>query len=67
MRPVKLLLNDFLSHSRSVIDFNNFDSLLILGSNNDTTDESNGSGKSAILEAIRWALFDKSRRKKKDG
>lgn len=66
MKPRKLIIRNFLSHDYSVINFDNFNSLLILGSYNDSTDESNGSGKSSILEAIRWVLFDKSRRKKKD-
>ena len=59
MKPKKLTINNFLSHTESVINFDNFDSLLILGSYNESTDESNGSGKSAILEALRWVLFDK--------
>ena len=66
MKPRKLIMRNFLSHDYSVINFDNFNSLLILGSYNDSTDESNGSGKSSILEAIRWVLFDRSRRKKKD-
>jgi exonuclease SbcC len=39
---------------------------LILGKFNDDTDESNGSGKTSMLEGIRWILFDKSRHKTKD-
>ena len=67
MIPKKLKIKNFLSHQYSSIDFDKFNVALILGSYNDNTDESNGSGKSAILEAIRWVLFDKARHKKKDG
>jgi exonuclease SbcC len=65
--PVRLKLRNFLSHDHSVINFNNFNSALIFGIYNDNADESNGTGKSAILEAISWVLFDKARHKKKDG
>lgn len=58
---------NFLSHDQSIIDFSKFDAALILGSYNNSLDESNGAGKSAVLEAIRWALFGKSRHKRKDG
>jgi len=65
--PKKLEIRNFLSHEHSIIDFDNFNVALILGMHNNTMDESNGTGKSAILEAIRWVLFDKARHKKKDG
>ncbi len=65
--PGKLEVRNFLSHEHSIIDFDKFNSALIIGTHNNSTDESNGTGKSAILEAIRWALFDKARHKKKDG
>jgi exonuclease SbcC len=64
--PRKLILKNFLSHTHSEIDFSKFDVALILGLQNGNVEESNGSGKSAILEAIRWVLFDKCRHKKKD-
>ena len=67
MIPKKLEIINFLSHEHSTIDFDKFNSALIIGVHNNSTDESNGTGKSAILEAIRWALFDKARHKKKDG
>lgn len=66
MIPRKLIMKNFLSHTDSSINFDKFKTALILGSYNNNTDESNGAGKSAILEAIRWALFDKARHKKKD-
>lgn len=67
MIPKKLEIKNFLSHEHSIIDFDKFNSALILGTHNNSTDESNGTGKSAILEAIRWVLFDKARHRKKDG
>lgn len=67
MIPKKLEIRNFLSHEHSVIDFDNFNVALILGMHNNSMEESNGTGKSAILEAIRWVLFDKARHKKKDG
>lgn len=66
MIPRKLVLKNFLSHSHSSIDFDKFNVALILGKFNNNTDESNGSGKSSILNAIEWNLFDKSRHKRKD-
>ena len=67
MIPTMLRMKNFLSHSYSEINFDKFNMALILGCYGDNTDESNGTGKSAILEAIRWVLFDKARHKKKDG
>jgi len=64
--PKRLELVNFISHIHSVVDFDKFNSALILGSYNNSIDESNGAGKSTVLEAIRWALFDKARHKKKD-
>src|SRR3972149_4724145 len=66
MIPHKLVMKNFLSHIESSIDFSKFNVALILGSYNHNLEESNGAGKSAILEAIRWVLFDKARHKKKD-
>jgi len=67
MIPVKLSIQNFLSHDKSDVDFGRFNVALILGSFNNNSDQSNGAGKSAIFEAIFWALFGKSRHKKKDG
>lgn len=67
MIPVYLKLRNFLSHDLSEIDFEKFDSALILGTHNNEEDRSNGSGKSSLFSSIVWALFGKSRHKKKDG
>ncbi len=67
MTPDYLKIENFLSHDQSEVDFKKFDLALILGSFDGETDQSNGSGKTAIMAAILWALFGKSRHKKKDG
>lgn len=67
MIPLKLKIRNFLSHAYSEIDFSEFDVALVLGAYDDNTDQSNGAGKSAIFEAISWALFGRSRHKRKDG
>ena len=67
MIPKYVCLRNFLSHDLSKIDFTKFNMALILGSFDGEFDQSNCAGKSSIFEAITWALFDKSRHKKKDG
>lgn len=54
MLPISLHMENFMSHSKSVLDFN-FNSALISGEN--------GAGKSTVLEAIGFCLFGKSRQK----
>lgn len=67
MIPKYLKIKNFLSHDESEIDFEKFDAALILGTYDNGPEQSNGAGKSAIFEAITWALFGRSRHKKKDG
>jgi DNA repair exonuclease SbcCD ATPase subunit len=59
MIPTYLLLENFMSHARSELDFTQFDMALIIGMENDDPDSSNGIGKTAIFSAIRWALYGK--------
>ena len=61
MVPVYLLLENFMSHARSELDFTQFDMALIVGMENGDPDASNGIGKTAIFDAIRWALYGKHR------
>lgn len=67
MIPISLEINNFMSHNESSIDFTKFKAALVLGAYDHNLDQSNGAGKSTILESIMWALFEKSRHKKKDG
>jgi DNA repair exonuclease SbcCD ATPase subunit len=62
MIPLHLLLENFMSHARSELDFTQFDMAIVVGSN-DTGDDhiSNGVGKSSLLDAIRWVIYGKHR------
>ena len=61
MLPITLELKNFFSHKDSVIDFTEFQSALLIGNIEGNYEHSNGSGKSAIFEAVLWGLFNKSR------
>lgn len=61
MVPITLKIENFFSHKESIINFDDFDSAILIGNVDGNYDISNGSGKSAILEAILWCLFNKSR------
>ena len=55
MIPVRLKIEGFLSYQKPVeLDFTGFDLACISGSN--------GAGKSALLDAITWALFGRARK-----
>ena len=64
MLPKYLNIRNFASHEDSYVDFTLFDAALIIGMNNDNPDSSNGAGKSSIIEAIDWCLFEKSKYQK---
>jgi DNA repair exonuclease SbcCD ATPase subunit len=57
MDPKYLLIEDFMSHSRTEIDFALFDSALIVGQDKSNPRESNGVGKSVIYHAIKYAIL----------
>jgi exonuclease SbcC len=61
MIPLSLCLKNFFSHKESFIDFENFNSALLIGNIDGDYSKSNGAGKTAILEGILWALFNKAR------
>tara|TARA_B100000131_G_scaffold323209_1_gene380536 strand:+ start:7423 stop:9528 length:2106 start_codon:yes stop_codon:yes gene_type:complete len=61
MIPIKIEMENFFSHKNSVVDFNKFDSCLLIGNTEGDYSKSNGSGKSAVFESILWCLFNKSR------
>jgi DNA repair exonuclease SbcCD ATPase subunit len=61
MIPSRLKIRNFFSHKDSEIDFSMFNSALLIGNTEGDYNKSNGSGKSAIFEAILWCLFNKSR------
>ena len=63
MKIQKISVRNFYSFKEFELDFANLQGVLrILGENKDTGG-SNGSGKSAILEAITWGLFGRTIRK----
>jgi len=61
MIPLKLILENFISHVRSELDFTKFDAALLVGAHSGNPYVSNGVGKSAIFDGMRWALTNKSR------
>ncbi len=60
MIPLKLTLRNFMPYCENVppLDFSGIHTATISGDN--------GAGKSAIIDAITWALWDKTRAKKED-
>jgi exonuclease SbcC len=59
MIPLRLSIKEFLSYQQEAeLDFTSFDLACISGAN--------GAGKSAILDAITWALFGRARKKEDD-
>lgn len=61
MTPIYLKLKNFFSHKESIVEFDKFNSALIIGNTEGDYTLSNGSGKSSIMESILWCLFNKSR------
>ena len=62
MLPISLEMWDFLSHEHSVLDFTRLEPVsLIVGVINGVNSKSNGAGKSAIVDALTFALYNRSR------
>jgi DNA repair exonuclease SbcCD ATPase subunit len=58
MLPLKLDLENFYCHGKSVIDFNDFQAAVIVGKINGNDKFSNGAGKSTIFAAVKYVLFN---------
>ncbi len=58
MLPLKLELENFYCHGKSVIDFNDFQAAVIVGKINGNDKFSNGAGKSSIFAGIKYVLFN---------
>ena len=68
MKLVSVLMDNFCSYKRETIPFNKFqdNKVLIFGENRDEEGlDSNGAGKSTILDAICWALSGKTSKRGK--
>lgn len=61
MIPISLTLENFASHTRSHLDFTQFNAALLVGAHDGDPDRSNGSGKSSIFAGICYALFGKTK------
>jgi len=62
MKLIALNMRNFLSYSDQHIHFKSFEGVVFLiGKIEDDASKSNGSGKSAIFDAISWVLFGTSR------
>src|SRR5574343_861265 len=62
MRLITIDIENFLSIEKAHVDFNSAGLLLLEGWNHDV-DRANGAGKSAILNAISFGLYDRVPRK----
>ena len=63
MKIKKIEISNFYSIKKASVDFTKFDGLVQIEGHNKDTGDSNGAGKSAIIEAVVWGLFGKTIRK----
>lgn len=62
MLPLLLEIQNFQSHNKTVLNFESLDNVtLIVGENEQDPKRSNGVGKSSLLDAINWVVFNNSR------
>jgi len=60
LKPIYLCLENFQCHEKSEINFDDFESILIVGKTTSTEKESNGVGKSTFFKAISFVLFNQT-------
>src|SRR3990167_896408 len=60
MRPLRICLENFMSHRSTDIDCTQFRSVLVVGRNRNNPRESNAVGKTTIFRAIEYVLFGKA-------
>ena len=63
MKLRKLTIKNLLPFESASVDFSKYSMLLIVGDNQTPGADSNGSGKSAILDLVAWAFYGKLLRK----
>lgn len=63
MKIKNLEANNFYSIKNVKLNFESYDGLILIEGKNLDTGDSNGSGKSSIIEAVVWGLFGKTIRK----
>lgn len=63
MKIKRIEINNFYSIKNIEIDFTQYDGLVLIEGHNRDNGDSNGAGKSAIIEAVVWGLFGKTIRK----
>lgn len=60
MKPLRIYLKNFMNHRKTEVDCTQFQSALIVGKSKLDDEVSNGVGKTTVLSAIEYALFNKS-------
>lgn len=58
MIPKRIYMKNFMSHKETDIDCTKFDCCLIVGKKSSNDNESNGVGKSTIIKALKYVLYN---------